>query len=765
MNFPDSYYEDEVRDGFYVSSLIKRSWAAQLEVLEDIDKVCKKHNIKYFAEWGTLLGVVRHGGFIPWDDDLDICMFREDYEKFSKVALDEMPSVYRLLNYEHMGENDEIFDDYLTRVHSGFSIRTDKEYLDKFHGFPFIVGIDIFPLDYLPRDQKDIELYKNQLILLNSMAKSANTWDETEKDRRISEIENVYNIKLDRTKPLRKQIFCLADEMCGMFKSKDADYVTFAALRTEKDYQIPKSCYDDVIYMPFENIKIPVPVGYDTILKIKYGDYMKPVRSGGGHEYPFYKRQMELCNQFNIGLYSNYVFSKDELGRKKERELISLKEITTNIISLFEQANNSIFDAIKREDWSSILALLEDCQDGAIALGQKIEAVKGDETQTVRLLERYCEVLYSLHEYVSCNGYAQFDEAEETLTDICNQLKNCTNREIVSRKEVVFLPYRASAWNAFESVWQAACQDEDSDVYVVPVPYFQKNLDGSLGNMIYEGDKYPSYVQIQDYNTFDFGLHHPDKIFIQNPYDEYNAAISVHPFFYAKNLKEFTDCLIYIPYFLIDEIKDDDERGKITLDYFCTVPGIVHADKVIVQSEEMKHTYIEALVKFAGEETRIIWENKILGIGSPILDSYKKRGESLNYPKEWDVVLFNKSGNKKKVIVYGNSLGVLLEHGNKMLKKIEKVLATFKDNQDEVSLIWRPQPEIRASIEYTHPELYQSFEVIRQNYISEGWGIYDENLDLEIAVSISDAYYGDTGSIVQQFKKYSLPVMIQNVDF
>ena len=90
MEFPKSYFEDEVRDGFYVPSMMKRAWAAQLEVLEDIEKICRKHNIHYQADYGTLIGAIRHGGFIPWDDDMDISMLRKDYDIFNKVALDEL---------------------------------------------------------------------------------------------------------------------------------------------------------------------------------------------------------------------------------------------------------------------------------------------------------------------------------------------------------------------------------------------------------------------------------------------------------------------------------------------------------------------------------------------------------------------------------------------------------------------------------------------------------------------------------------------------
>ena len=66
MQFPHTYFEDEIREGFYITGAMKRAWAAQLEVLEEIDKVCKKHNIRWFADCGTLLGAVRHRGYIPW---------------------------------------------------------------------------------------------------------------------------------------------------------------------------------------------------------------------------------------------------------------------------------------------------------------------------------------------------------------------------------------------------------------------------------------------------------------------------------------------------------------------------------------------------------------------------------------------------------------------------------------------------------------------------------------------------------------------------
>ena len=85
MNFDREFFEDEIRNGFYVTAEMKQAWAAQIEVLDDFDKACRENGLEYFADWGTLLGAVRHGGFIPWDDDLDIEMLYRDYKRLMEV--------------------------------------------------------------------------------------------------------------------------------------------------------------------------------------------------------------------------------------------------------------------------------------------------------------------------------------------------------------------------------------------------------------------------------------------------------------------------------------------------------------------------------------------------------------------------------------------------------------------------------------------------------------------------------------------------------
>ena len=140
MEFLDSYFEDEVREGFYVPSLMKRAWAAQMELLEVVQNICDKHQIPLYAEWGTLLGAVRHKGRIPWDDDIDMCMLREDYEKFSKVIDAELPEDCWFIDF-HRTKDVNLM---LGRVMNSKFHVVEGELLGKYHGFPYVAGIDIF---------------------------------------------------------------------------------------------------------------------------------------------------------------------------------------------------------------------------------------------------------------------------------------------------------------------------------------------------------------------------------------------------------------------------------------------------------------------------------------------------------------------------------------------------------------------------------------------------------------------------------------------
>lgn len=146
----NGFFRDEVRNGFFIPTAVKQAWAAQLQVLDVIETICRKHDITYFADWGTILGTVRHGGYVPWDDDMDICMKREDYTRFKEAAKTELPKDFRIHDYEHQ-EDHWLF---LSRVANSVHINFEPEHMKQFHNFPYIAGIDIFVLDYLYKDEQ-----------------------------------------------------------------------------------------------------------------------------------------------------------------------------------------------------------------------------------------------------------------------------------------------------------------------------------------------------------------------------------------------------------------------------------------------------------------------------------------------------------------------------------------------------------------------------------------------------------------------------------
>lgn len=120
--------------------------------------------------------------------------------------------------------------------------------------------------------------------------------------------------------------------------------------------------------------------------------------------------------------------------------------------------------------------------------------------------------------------------------------------------------------------------------------------------------------------------------------------------------------------------------------------------------------------------------------------------------------------NIKKVILYNTSLTSVLKHKEKVLDKIKSVFAIFKKQKSEVALLWRPHPLLQATIETMRPEIKEAYDQILSDFQTEGWGIYDDTAELNRAIALSDAYYGDASSLVQLCQKRGMPVMIQNID-
>lgn len=297
MKYDEEYYRAEERDGFYIKSMMKRYWASSMESLLEIDRICKLHNIKYFAYYGTLLGAVRHKGFIPWDDDLDIAMMRVDYERFIKFARTELRPPFQLFNVKETTR-------WPLRVINNNVIALDEQFLSDFHYCPYPSGVDIFVLDRLPDSESERDLIKQLHFSINVLSQfyDPNFFDseetmnivinESDLATCLEDIVSITNYNFDDGKPISPQLAVLSHNISASYFDIDCNDVAYIQEWARIDEKsMPLADFNNIIYVPFEQIQIPIPGNYENILTQLFGpDYMTPKRISAGHDYPAYKK-------------------------------------------------------------------------------------------------------------------------------------------------------------------------------------------------------------------------------------------------------------------------------------------------------------------------------------------------------------------------------------------------------------------------------------------------------------------------------------------
>lgn len=774
MNFPDSYFEDEVREGFYVSSLMKRSWAAQLEVLKEVTDLCDRHGIRYFGEWGTLLGAVRHGGFVPWDDDMDICMTNKEFIKFVEVMKNDPPEG---LVYVDFWYSDNI-DNLIVGVrNSNEVILTNAEKLKKYHGFPYIAGIDLFRLDYLPPDEGEREYFCNvmeivaRIIVSIKERKKGNdevTWEGIEDA--VCKVEKLLKVTISRDGDVKQQLYSLIEErLAFLYTEQEADELTHMPVYLQnKRYRLRKEFFREPAYLTYENFRLPVSPYYEHVInRHKYGDYMHCLKAGGSHGYPYFGKFNEYFTASSTIRVFQYVYDENRQPAERRPKETLMSQVK-GFLPLFTEAHEVLLQNAREDSADQVLELLGSCQDSAVQIANMIEEKLGEDHVVVALLAGYCETLYRFYTQMVEEGNQAMELCEDMEREFARferEFEKSIETDLKEKKEVVFVPYKASLWPAMDSVWRAAREDKDAEVYVIPAPYFYKDEFGRVktGEVHYETEGYPEDVVLTSYENYNFEVHHPDTIVIQCPYDEYNYGMTIHSFFYASNLEQYTDQLVYIPALVMDEIGSGDDRAKEMLKSYCNMPGIVHADKVFVQSERMKEVYVELLTQFAGEDTKEIWEEKIYGLGCPAYDYESRRGqEEPVVPEDWQRVIQKPDGSRKKVLLYVTSASVVLCYGKEALEKMREVLQVFKEAKDEMALLWRPDPEAKDMLRKRCPGLWGEYRDLVAAYREEAWGIYDDSDDDASAISLCDACYGDGGKTLNRCRALQKPAIWNN---
>jgi|GEM_PF-80537 len=761
MEFSNEYFEDEVREGFYIPGMIKRSWAEQLSVLKTVDEICARHGIRWFADYGTLIGAVRHRGFIPWDDDMDICMLRDDFERFRTVMDAELPEEYHVLDFNH----EEAYDNFLLRITSNNAINYSKKYLSEHNGFPFVAGIDIFPIDYVyPDSDMESNRVERAKALLEQAKKSGDITTRNTLFKKIDAVFAEFNGK-DNDGNI------IATEVASMYF-----WVQYA------NHKYPKRFYDNCIKLPFENTTVNAPAGYMEMMHINYGEWWRINRHGGIHDYPFFTGQEQsMIDAFKGQLPYRYTYSESDLESSFEDKNTYKSEFINNceqIIGTVNSALGMLEQLMEVGNADSSLEILAGIQELSVNLGNSIESVKGEGFSTVSKIEEFCEQLFELYNDINANEVMSTEGGAAKITQAFSTIEDSFNLDVAGYEDILFLPFDGAYWDSMASVYEEETKIDDnalvrSDVYVIPLDKYIKDFDGTLHDPVNDINKYPKDVMLTNYKDYDFANRHPKRIYIQFPYDRYNGAVSVNPFFYASNLNKRTDELIYIPWFSIDDIDNADGKSMANTQYYIKTPGVIYADHVLVPNDSQRELYIDILTQMAGEVSKDIWEDKITitkDYVNRMLDSIDSEN---NYANQIDDIGIMDVENKpyesqaehhtdtKKNLLFFTSVSEFYQRDGQMIDKLKNVLDIFVQNKEKINVLWVLEDDFIRNIEAMCSKEAEDINRLIELFNSENLGIITDTKDEE-AINSADAYYGDGGYIMNGCVRKKIPVMVMN---
>ena len=255
-----------------VGENLRKLQLVELEMLKEVVRICNKYKLTYYLSAGTFLGAVRHKGFIPWDDDVDIRMPRPDYQKLLKLLGRELKKPYTFEHYKY----DRKSHRYFLRV-TDPRVKVRRTHSEK--GELSNAWMDIFPLDGMP-DNKIHNKLRQIRLLYRRMWLQISVFDEIitlDKKRVWYEnliIKIVMKLRLQRFVSYEKNWRKLDRAMRSYPVDKGKYYVNFMGFYKFKD-MIPKSVYGKGAMYQFEDSKFNGPEDYDTFLTKLYGDYMK----------------------------------------------------------------------------------------------------------------------------------------------------------------------------------------------------------------------------------------------------------------------------------------------------------------------------------------------------------------------------------------------------------------------------------------------------------------------------------------------------------
>lgn len=279
IDLPEHFLDEEVRCGYTVTEKMKKVWAVELDLLNEFQKVCKKYNLKYYAIAGTLLGAIRHHGMIPWDDDIDIAMLREDYDKLVSAASKEFSAPY---DFMFSGKIEHFFRGH-AQLRNRMTTGILPSELKQKYSFNQGIWIDIFPLDGVSTDnKKDVFTYLKLKIMKKCLKNRVKNVHEHFSGKLLHFFillwEKITGDSFQRAFIRYENVFRKMTDKYDEFVSP----IEFINPPLKKNIWM-KSNFKQSFEMPFEFMSLPVPNGYDDILRTNYGYYMQPKQGSSLH--------------------------------------------------------------------------------------------------------------------------------------------------------------------------------------------------------------------------------------------------------------------------------------------------------------------------------------------------------------------------------------------------------------------------------------------------------------------------------------------------
>ena len=252
---------------------IRKLQLEELNMLKEIDRICERHGLTYFVLGGTLLGAVRHKGFIPWDDDLDIAFKRDEYEAFLKYAQEELPPPLKVIHLK----NDPKYIYAFGRVINP-NIKLRREFTK--NQTVQSLWVDVFPLDTAPGKGIKKFIWDKELYILRGIRNIACFSEIIDTKKKYHGIKKLIvsialRTNIEKLFDIHRSVERLDRFLTGWASDSNTRIGNPLGAWWYKEI-FPIEYYEDTVRLPFEDMEVTCPKEYDAVLTQIYGDYMTP---------------------------------------------------------------------------------------------------------------------------------------------------------------------------------------------------------------------------------------------------------------------------------------------------------------------------------------------------------------------------------------------------------------------------------------------------------------------------------------------------------